>query len=140
MFEKTERTKIARKPDRGRYDRETVHAIIDEALYCHVGIVVNERPVVIPTAHWRQGDRLYMHGSRVSRLIEVMAAGADICVTITLLDGLVLARSGFHHSMNYRSVVIFGQAAPIEGRQAKLAAMWGEAGLGELPSTDGASD
>ena len=123
MFEKTERTKIARKPDRGRYDRETVHAIIDEALYCHVGIVVNERPVVIPTAHWRQGDRLYMHGSRVSRLIEVMAAGADICVTVTLLDGLVLARSGFHHSMNYRSVVIFGQAAPIEGREAKLAAM-----------------
>lgn len=123
MFEKTERTKIARKPDRGRYDRETVHAIIDEALYCHVGIVVNERPVVIPTAHWRQGDRLYMHGSRVSRLIEVMAAGADICVTITLLDGLVLARSGFHHSMNYRSAVIFGQAAPIEGRRAKLAAM-----------------
>lgn len=123
MLKKTERTKIARKPDRGRYDRETVHAIIDEALYCHVGIVVNERPVVIPTAHWRQGDRLYMHGSRVSRLIEVMAAGADICVTVTLLDGLVLARSGFHHSMNYRSVVIFGQAAPIEGREAKLAAM-----------------
>ncbi len=123
MLKKTERTKIARKPDRGRYDRETVHAIIDEALYCHVGIVVNERPVVIPTAHWRQGDRFYMHGSRVSRLIEVMAAGADICVTVTLLDGLVLARSGFHHSMNYRSVVIFGQAAPIEGREAKLAAM-----------------
>ncbi|MCH9049774.1 MAG: pyridoxamine 5'-phosphate oxidase family protein [Proteobacteria bacterium] len=123
MLKKTERTKIARKPDRGRYDRETVHAIIDEALYCHVGIVVNERPVVIPTAHWRQGDRLYMHGSGVSRLIEVMAAGADICVTVTLLDGLVLARSGFHHSMNYRSVVIFGQAAPIEGREAKLAAM-----------------
>ena len=116
MFEKTERTKIARKPDRGRYDRETVHAIIDEALYCHVGIVVKDRPVVMPTAHWRQGDKLYMHGSRVSRLIEVMAAGADVCVTVTLLDGLVLARSGFHHSMNYRSVVIFGQAAPIEGR------------------------
>ncbi len=123
MLKKTERTKIARKPDRGRYDRETVHAIIDEALYCHVGIVVNERPVVIPTAHWRQGDKLYMHGSRVSRLIEVMAAGADVCVTVTLLDGLVLARSGFHHSMNYRSVVIFGQAVPIEGREAKLAAM-----------------
>ncbi len=123
MFEKTERTKIARKPDRGRYDRDTVHAIIDEAHYCHVGIVVNERPVVIPTAHWRQGDKLYMHGSRVSRLMEVMAAGAEVCVTVTLLDGLVLARSGFHHSMNYRSVVIFGAAAPIEGREAKLSAM-----------------
>ncbi len=123
MLKKTERTKIARKPDRGRYDRETVYAIIDEAFVCHVGIVVNERPVVIPTAHWRQGDKLYMHGSRVSRLIEVMAAGADVCVTITLLDGLVLARSGFHHSMNYRSVVIFGAAAPIESREAKLAAM-----------------
>ena len=123
MLKKTERTKIARKPDRGRYDRETVHAIIDEALYCHVGIVVNERPVVIPTAHWRQGDKLYMHGSRVSRLMNVMAAGADVCVTVTLLDGLVLARSGFHHSMNYRSVVIFGAAVPIEGREAKLSAM-----------------
>ena len=123
MLKKTERTKIARKPDRGRYDRETVHAIIDEALYCHVGIVVNERPVVIPTAHWRQGDKLYMHGSRVSRLMVLMAAGADVCVTVTLLDGLVLARSGFHHSMNYRSVVIFGQAVPIEDREAKLAAM-----------------
>ncbi len=123
MFEKTEWTKIARKPDRGRYDRETVHAIIDEALYCHVGIVVNDRPVVIPTAHWRQGDKLYMHGSRVSRLMEVMAAGADVCVTVTLLDGLVLARSGFHHSMNYRSVVIFGQTAPVEGREAMLSAM-----------------
>ncbi len=123
MLKKTERTRIARKPDRGRYDRETIYAIIDEAFVCHVGIVVNARPVVIPTAHWRQGDRLYMHGSRVSRLMEAMNAGADVCVTVTLLDGLVLARSGFHHSMNYRSVVIFGAAAPIEGREAKLAAM-----------------
>ena len=123
MLKKTERTRIARKPDRGRYDRETVYAIIDEAFVCHVGIVVNARPVVIPTAHWRQGDRLYMHGSRVTRLMEAMASGADVCVTVTLLDGLVLARSGFHHSMNYRSVVIFGVPAPIEGRVAKLAAM-----------------
>jgi nitroimidazol reductase NimA-like FMN-containing flavoprotein (pyridoxamine 5'-phosphate oxidase superfamily) len=123
MLKKTERTKIARKPDRGRYDRETVYAIIDEAFVCHVGMVINDSPVVMPTAHWRQGDRLYMHGSRVSRLMAVMAAGADICVTVTLLDGLVLARSGFHHSMNYRSVVIFGAAVPIEGREAKLSAM-----------------
>ncbi len=122
-FEKTERTRVVRKPDRGRYDREAVYAILDEALVCHVGIVEDGRPVVIPTAHWRDGDRLYLHGSRASRLLRAMGEGAEVCVTVTLLDGLVLARSGFHHSMNYRSVVIFGRADPVQGRAGKLAAM-----------------
>ncbi len=122
-FEKTERTKVVRKPDRGRYDRATVYAILDEALICHVGIVEDGRPVVIPTAHWRDGDRLYVHGSRASRLLRAMADGAEVCVTVTLLDGLVLARSGFHHSMNYRSVVIFGKADPVQGRAEKVAAL-----------------
>ncbi len=122
-FEKTERTKVVRKPDRGRYDRATVYAILDEALICHVGIVEDGGPVVIPTAHWRDGDRLYVHGSRASRLLRAMGDGAEVCVTVTLLDGLVLARSGFHHSMNYRSVVIFGKADPVPGRAEKVAAL-----------------
>jgi len=122
-FEKTERTKVVRMPDRGRYDRATVYAILDEALICHVGIVEDGRPVVIPTAHWRDGDRLYVHGSRASRLLRAMVDGAEVCVTVTLLDGLVLARSGFHHSMNYRSVVIFGRAVPVRGRAEKVAAL-----------------
>ncbi len=122
-FKKTKRTRVVRKPDRGCYDRATVYAILDEALVCHVGIVEDGKPVVIPTAHWRDGDRLYLHGSRASRLLRAMRDGAEVCVTVTLLDGLVLARSGFHHSMNYRSVVIFGRADPVEGRAEKLAAM-----------------
>ena len=122
-FEKTGRTTVVRKPDRGRYDRATVYAILDEALICHVGIVEDGRPVVIPTAHWRDGDRLYVHGSRASRLLRAMGDGAEVCVTVTLLDGLVLARSGFHHSMNYRSVVIFGKADPVRGRAGKVAAL-----------------
>ena len=122
-FEKTGRTRVVRKPDRGRYDRATVYAILDEALICHVGIVEDGRPVVIPTAHWRDGDRLYVHGSRASRLLRAMGDGAEVCVTVTLLDGLVLARSGFHHSINTRSVVIFGKADPVRGRAEKMAAL-----------------
>ena len=111
----TDRTKVRRLPKRGHYDRETIHAILDEALICHVGFVVNGGPVVIPTIHWREGDRLYFHGSAASRMLRTLKDGVDACVTVTLLDGLVLARSAFHHSMNYRSVVVFGNAQLVEG-------------------------
>jgi hypothetical protein len=113
---------VRRLPERARYDRETVAAILDEGLVCHVGFVDGGQPFVIPAVYARWGDRLVVHGSAASRLMKVLAAGAPACVTVTLLDGLVLARSGFHHSMNYRSVVVVGTAAevtdPAEKRRA----------------------
>jgi nitroimidazol reductase NimA-like FMN-containing flavoprotein (pyridoxamine 5'-phosphate oxidase superfamily) len=118
----TDRTKVRRLGDRGRYDRETIHAILDEALVCHVGFVVNGAPVVIPTIHWREGDWLYFHGSAASRMLRSLRDGVEACVTVTLIDGLVLARSAFHHSMNYRSVVAFGKARVVEGEE-KLRAL-----------------
>ena len=123
-FLKTERTTVRRLPKRGSYDRETVHAILDEALICHVGFVVDLAPVVIPTIHWREGERLYFHGSVASRMLRTLSGGAPACVTVTLLDGLVLARSAFHHSMNYRSVVVFGTAIEVIGDE-KLRALDG---------------
>lgn len=111
----TERTKVRRLPKRGHYDRETIHAILDEALICHVGFVVDGSPVVIPTIHWREDDTLYVHGSSASRMLRSLKEGVEACVTVTLLDGLVLARSAFHHSMNYRSVVVFGRAREVDG-------------------------
>ena len=118
----TDRTKVRRLADRGHYDRDTIHAIVDEALICHVGFVVDGAPVVIPTIHWRDGDRLYFHGSAASRMLRSLRNGVDACITITLIDGLVLARSAFHHSMNYRSVVVFGKAEVVEGDE-KLRAL-----------------
>lgn len=118
----TERTKVRRLPKRGHYDRETIHAILDEALICHVGFVVDGSPVVIPTIHWREDDTLYVHGSSASRMLRSLKEGIDACVTVTLLDGLVLARSAFHHSMNYRSVVVFGKAREVDGDE-KLRAL-----------------
>ena len=118
----TDRTKVRRLGDRGRYDRETIHAILDEALVCHVGFVVDGAPVVIPTIHWREGDWLYFHGSAASRMLRSLKNGVEACVTVTLIDGLVLARSAFHHSMNYRSVVVFGTARVVEGDE-KLRAL-----------------
>jgi uncharacterized protein len=118
----SDRTKVRRLADRGRYDRDTIYAILDEALLCHVGFVVEGAPVVIPTIHWREGDSLYFHGSAASRMLRSLKTGVDACVTVTLLDGLVLARSAFHHSMNYRSVVIFGKAQVVEGDE-KLRAL-----------------
>lgn len=118
----TDRTKVRRLANRGNYDRETIHAILDEALVCHVGFVVDGAPVVIPTIHWREGDRLYVHGSAASRMLRTLKDGVDACVTVTLVDGLVLARSAFHHSMNYRSVVVFGKAQVVEGAE-KLRAL-----------------
>jgi nitroimidazol reductase NimA-like FMN-containing flavoprotein (pyridoxamine 5'-phosphate oxidase superfamily) len=109
----TPRTRLSRLPARGRYDRDLVHSILDEALSCHVGFVVDGQPFVIPTIHARIDDRLYVHGSAASRMLSVMSSGAPVCVTVTLVDGLVLARSAFHHSMNYRSVVILGNAREV---------------------------
>ncbi|MFQ5764451.1 MAG: pyridoxamine 5'-phosphate oxidase family protein [Rhodospirillales bacterium] len=122
-FSVTERTKVRRKPQRGHYDRETVYAILDEALYCHVAIVEAGKPVVVPTAHWRSGDRLYLHGSKMSRLLRALSQGVEACVAATLIDGVVLARSGFHSSVNYRSVLVFGRAEAVPGRAGKEAAM-----------------
>ena len=119
----TERTRVRRLAKRGTYELEAIHAIIDEALICHAGFVVDGMPVVIPTIHWRDGDVLYMHGSAASRMLRSLRdGGVDACVTITLLDGLVLARSAFHHSMNYRSAMIFGKAREVTGEE-KLRAL-----------------
>ncbi|HET8798666.1 MAG TPA: pyridoxamine 5'-phosphate oxidase family protein [Thermoanaerobaculia bacterium] len=118
----TDRTRVRRLPKRADYDSATIHAILDEALVCHVGFVVEGAPVVIPTIHWRQGDHLYFHGSAASRMLRSLRDGVEACVTVTLLDGLVLARSAFHHSMNYRSVVVFGKARVVEGEE-KLRAL-----------------
>lgn len=116
------RTQVKRVPDRGRYDTDVVHRILDEALVCHVGFVVDDHPVVIPTIHARHGDRLYLHGSPASRTLRALSNGIEVCVTVTLVDGVVLARSAFHHSLNYRSVVVFGTAQEVSGRAEKLAA------------------
>lgn len=118
----TERTRVRRLAKRGNYERETIHAILDEALICHAGFVVDGSPVVIPTIHWREGDTLYVHGSAASRMLRSLRNGVEACVTVTLLDGLVLARSAFHHSMNYRSVVVFGKAREVTGEE-KLRAL-----------------
>ena len=120
VLEQTDRTKVRRLPARAAYDRETIHAIVDEALICHVGFCVDGQPFVIPTIHWRDGDTLYFHGSAASRMLRTLRGGVEACVTITILDGLVLARSAFHHSMNYRSVVAFGTAHEVSDRDEKL--------------------
>jgi hypothetical protein len=122
-FAPTERTQVHRLPKRGVYERETVYRILDEGLVCHVGFVADGKPVVIPTGYGRKGDTLYLHGSPASRMFRALGKGADVCITVTLLDGLVLARSAFHHSMNYRSVVIFGKATLLEDAAAKREAL-----------------
>jgi uncharacterized protein len=119
----TERTTVKRLSRRGVYDRETVYSILDEALICHAGFIVDGQPVVIPTIHWRQGDTLYFHGSMASRMLRSLRNGVEVCVTVTLLDGLVIARSAFHHSMNYRSAVIFGTAREVTDTEEKLRAL-----------------
>lgn len=121
----TERTTLKRLPERGRHEREVIAAILDEALICHLGLVDPEgRPFVIPTIHARLGDHLYVHGSPASRALRTAdRGGVDACVTATLVDGLVLARSAFHHSMNYRSVVVYGRASRVEDVDEKRAAL-----------------
>jgi nitroimidazol reductase NimA-like FMN-containing flavoprotein (pyridoxamine 5'-phosphate oxidase superfamily) len=115
----TERTTVRRLPSRGAYDAATIHSILDEALICHVGFVAEGQPVVIPTIHTRIGETLYFHGSQASRMLRNLREGVSACVTVTLLDGLVLARSAFHHSMNYRSAVVFGTAREVTGDDEK---------------------
>src|SRR5437660_1585046 len=122
-FTPTSRTQVKRLPKRGAYDRETVFNILDEAFVCHVGFVVEGQPFVIPTNFGRVGDTLYLHGSAASRMLRTLSAGIPVCVTVTLIDALVLARSAFHHSINYRSVVILGTAIPLEDSRDKMAAL-----------------
>lgn len=109
----SERTRVRRKAERGRYERAAIDAILDEGLVCHVGFVADGQPYVIPTAYGRAGDRLYLHGSPANRMLRTLAGGLPVCVTVTLVDGLVLARSAFRQSMNYRSVVVLGTAAVV---------------------------
>lgn len=116
---RTDRTRIRRLPNRGNYDRETIYAILDAGFICHVGYVKDGQPYVIPTGYARIGDELYIHGSSASRMLRNLAQGVDVCVTVTLVDGLVLARSAFHHSINYRSVVVLGKATLVEDAAEK---------------------
>jgi hypothetical protein len=118
----TERTTVKRHADRAVYERETIQAIVDEALYCHLAVSVDGAPRVIPTIHARVGDTLYVHGSNASRTLRALKAGAEACVAITILDGLILARSAFNHSMNYRSVMVFGPLREVTDPQEKWAA------------------
>jgi nitroimidazol reductase NimA-like FMN-containing flavoprotein (pyridoxamine 5'-phosphate oxidase superfamily) len=120
---KSERTTVKRLPKRGVYERDTVNAILDEALVCHVGFARDGQPYVIPTSYARVGDVLYIHGSAASRMLRALAGGIPVCVTVTLLDGLVLARSTFHHSMNYRSAVILGMARLVDDPAEKSRAL-----------------
>lgn len=119
----TSRSEVKRLAKRGDYSVETIHGILDEGFLCHVGFVADGQPFVIPTGYGRSGNALYLHGSALSRMLQTLAQGIEVCVTVTLLDGLVLARSAFHHSMNYRSAVLFGKARLIESEEEKLQAL-----------------
>ena len=120
-FVPTARSKLKRLPKRGHYDRATVYAVLDAGFICHVGYVIDGQPYVTPTAYWREGDAVYWHGSSASRMLRALETGADCCLTVTHLDGLVLARSAFHHSLNFRSAMLFGRARKIEDPAEKLA-------------------
>jgi nitroimidazol reductase NimA-like FMN-containing flavoprotein (pyridoxamine 5'-phosphate oxidase superfamily) len=120
---RTPRSTVKRRPQRASYDRALVDAVLDAGLVCHVGFSMEGTPFVIPTGYVRVGDRLYLHGSAASQMLRTLAAGAPVCVTVTLLDGLVLARSAFHHSMNYRSVVVLGRAFLVTDETEKVAAL-----------------
>ena len=120
----TARTRVKRMPKRGSYDRDTVHAIVDAARVCHVGYAIDGQPYVTPTAHWRDGERIYWHGSSASRMLRSLKpGGVPVCLTVTHIDGLVLARSAFNHSMNYRSVMAFGDAHLVDDADHKLQAL-----------------
>jgi uncharacterized protein len=122
-FTPNERTRVVREPHRGVYDRETIYKILDEGFVCHVGFAVDGQPVVIPTMYARVGDAIYFHGSAASRMLRGVSVGIPVCVTVTLVDGLVLARSVFNHSMNYRSVVALGKAALVDTPAEKIEAL-----------------
>lgn len=119
----TERTRLRRRPTRGAYERDTLDAILDEALVCHVGFTHRGQPFVLPTTFARVGEQLYVHGAAASRMLRELREGVPVCVTVTLLDGLVLARSAFHHSMNYRSVVMLGVAIEVTEHAEKVMAL-----------------
>ena len=119
----TSRTQVKRLPKRGVYDREQIHAILDEGYFCHVGFSIDGQPYVIPTGYARSGELLYIHGSAASRMLRTLDQGIDLCVTVTLVDGFVLARSAFHHSMNYRSVVVLGKATLVTDPDQKREAL-----------------
>lgn len=119
----TERTRLRRLPKRGAFDRETVYSILDEAFICHIGFTVDEQPYVIPTAFGRIDEVLYIHGSSASRMLRTLSKGVEMCFTATLIDGLVLARSAFHHSINYRSVVVLGKATLVDDNAEKNLAL-----------------
>jgi len=119
----TARTKVRRLAERGRYDRDTVNAILDEGLVCHMGFAIEGRPWVMPTTYARVDDRLYVHGAAANFALKTLSSGVEACVTVTLIDGLVLARSAFHHSMNYRSVMLFGRAERVLDPQEQFDAM-----------------
>jgi hypothetical protein len=122
-FPITPQNRVKRLPKRGSYDAATIYPILDEAMICHVGFVQDGQPYMIPTLHARDGDTLLLHGATTSRMLQHAAAGHPLCVTVTLIDGVVLARSVFHHSINYRSAVVFGVGTPIEDADAKMAAL-----------------
>jgi nitroimidazol reductase NimA-like FMN-containing flavoprotein (pyridoxamine 5'-phosphate oxidase superfamily) len=119
----TSRTRVVREADRALYDRETAYRILDEGFLCHVGFLAEGQPFVIPTSYGRKDDSLYIHGSAASRMLRHLKEGAPVCIAVTLLDGLVLARSIFNHSMNYRSVVVLGNATLVEGPEEKIEAL-----------------
>ncbi|MFI5095230.1 MAG: pyridoxamine 5'-phosphate oxidase family protein [Candidatus Acidiferrales bacterium] len=122
-FTQTERTRIVREPQRGAYDRESIYKILDEGLVCHVGFSADGQTFVIPTLYARIGDAIYFHGSAASRMLRCASEGANVCVTVTLIDGIVLARSVFNHSINYRSVVALGKATLVDAAHEKLEAL-----------------
>ena len=122
-FTPTERTRVVREPHRGAYDRETIYKILDEGFVCHVGFTADSQPFVIPTLYARVGDAIYFHGSAASRMLRGAASGIAVCITVTLTDGLVLARSVFNHSVNYRSVVALGKATLVDEPGEKLEAL-----------------
>lgn len=122
-FIPSKKTRVTRKPDRARYDRETVYRILDQAFVCHIAFISEGLPIVVPTNYVRVGDKLFLHGSTASRLMKTLASGAPFCLSVTLLDGIVFSPTATGHSVNYRSVVIMGKAEPVEGSEAKMAAM-----------------
>ena len=122
-FSLTERTRVVREPHRGSFDRDAIYKILDEGFVCHVGFTAEGQPYVIPTMFARVGDAIYFHGSAASRMLRGLSGGLAVCVTVTLIDGLVLARSVFNHSMNYRSVVALGKATLVDAAEEKIAAL-----------------
>src|SRR5437660_11725099 len=122
-YSPTARTRVTREPERAVYDRAAAYQVLDEGFICHVGFVVEGQPFVIPTSYGRSGDDLYIHGSAASRMLRNLDQGISVCITVTLLDGLVLARSIFNHSMNYRSVVILGKATVVKDAEGQLKAL-----------------